>query len=157
MSWVRQYLLSVTAAAIICAIIKVITENKKSSYSVIKLLTGIFITITVVAPWRSLDFSDISSYIKNFSLEADTAVATGIEYAQEESAALIKEQVEAYILDKARTLGLELQVSVTMNADSPPMPCSVSIQGNAAPYAKERLTQYLTEEMGIPEACQTWN
>ena len=156
MEWGRQYLLSVTAAAILCAIVKGLTDKKGSPAALIKLICGIFLAITVLAPWTSINLSGLTDYMKSFTIDADAAAAEGADYAREETAAIIKSQTEAYILDKALSMGANLQVSVTLSEDTLPVPCAVTISGNISPYAKERLTLYIMDDLNIPEAQQTW-
>lgn len=156
MDGIRQYLLSVTAAAILCAIVKALTDKKGAPTTLIKLISGIFLAITVFAPLTNIDLSNLTDYMKSFTVDADTAAAVGTDYAREETAAIIKAQTEAYILDKASSLGADLQVSVTLSDDTLPVPCAVVITGGIAPYAKERLTRYITDDLNIPEAQQTW-
>lgn len=156
MAWLKQYLLSVTAAAIVCAIVKSIIDKKSPQSQIIQLLAGIFLTIAVVAPWLKLDLSAMTGYVTQFTAESDAAVATGTAYARNETAAIIKSQTEAYILDKAQTLGLEIQVNVSLSEDPLPVPTAVVLTGTASPYAKQRLTQYISENLGIGEEHQQW-
>lgn len=157
MEHIRQYLLSVIAAAILCAAVQAITQKKGASSAIIKLIAGIFLTVTVITPWTKLSFTDITEYAQTFTASAETAVSYGTAVAQEETAAIIKSRSEAYILDKATSLGLTLQVAVTVSDASPPLPESVVLTGKTSPYTKERLAHYIANDLGIPEADQTWN
>lgn len=154
--WIRQYILTITAAAIVCAGIKTLVGQKSTQATVIRIIAGIFIALTVVAPWTKLDFSNIGDYFKDFSVDAEAAAASGVSYAQAQTAAIIKSQTESYILDKAASLGICAEAEVTVSQDGLPVPYAVTIQTNAAPYTKERLRRYIVEELGIPEAQQTW-
>ena len=156
MDWIRRYIVSVTAAAIVCAVIKTLVGQKTSQATIIRIIAGIFISVTVIAPWTKMEFSDIEDYIQDFSLDGEDAAASGVSYAQAETAAIIKSHTESYILDKAASLGISAEAEVAVSQDYPPLPYSVTIQTNAAPYAKERLKRYIVEELGIPEAQQTW-
>lgn len=156
-NWIRQYLLSVTAVAIICAILKGLIDQKTGSGKMIKFLAGIFLTVTVIAPWTKLEFSDINDYIQDFTAEAESAAAVGTLYRQGELQRIIKSQTEAYILDKAASLGVELQVEVLVSDGNPPLPYAVTLEVTTlAPYTRERLRQYIANELGIPEERQTW-
>ena len=157
-NWIRGYLLSVTAVSIVCAILKVIVDKKAGQATILRLLIGIFLTITVIAPWTKVEFSDIGSYIDNFSLDASSAADIGVSYRQRELSRIIKSKTEAYILDKAVSCNAEINVDVTVSDDDPPKPCAVTVQViSAAPYARERLKLYIANDLDIPEAQQTWD
>ena len=135
---------------------KALVGKNRSTSKVIKLITGLFLTIAVITPWLRLDFSDLSGYFQEFSISADAAVESGVTFAYEETAAIIKQQTEAYILDKADAIGVDIAVDVCVSNDSPPVPYSVKLCGDIAPYAKVRLIQCISEDLGIPEVRQTW-
>lgn len=157
MGWVKQYILSVVAAAIICAIIKTLADGKSTPSYIIKLLAGLFVALTVIAPVAKLELRDITDYVQNFQISADAAVQSGISYSVTELSAIIKGRTQAYILDKAQSLGAEIVADVHLNDDLPPVPCTVTLTGQVSPYVKERLTQYIADDLGIAEENQEWN
>jgi hypothetical protein len=69
---------------------------------------------------------------------------------------IIKENLEAYILDKASALQLDVDVDIVLTEDLPPAPDSVTIIGNASPYNKQVFQAFLVEEIGIPKEQQIW-
>ena len=106
-----------------------------------------------------MDKTSITGFIVLFfrlELDAEDIVSEGEDMAVSATASIIKEQVTAYILDKASSLGLNLEVEVTMTGSSPPVPSAVALKGTASPYAKQRLQQIITDELGIPEENQSW-
>ena len=156
-NWIRQYILSVTSAAIICAVIRELVGQKSGYLKVINLIAGIFLTVTVVAPWSKLEIDEFENYIQGFSADAESVVSIGEAYRQEEMSRLIKSQTEAYILDKADSLGIALQADVIVADSDPIIPYSVTVySGSIAPYKREQLKQYIANELAIPEARQTW-
>lgn len=156
MGWVKQYILSVVAAAIICAIIKTLADGKSTPSYIIKLLAGLFLALTVVAPVAKLELVDITDYIQNFQASADAAVQSGVTYSAAELSAIIKSSAQAYILDKAQSLGAEIVAEVYLNDDLPPVPCAVTLKGQVSPYVKQRLTQCIADDLGIAEENQKW-
>lgn len=153
---IRQYLLSVTAAALLCAILNGLIGKKGAYGTAIKLVTGLFLALTVICPWMKLEIIDISSYSDDLLSEADSIAASGELMADNALAAIIKSQTETYILDKATALNLEVTAEVTMSNTDPPTPCAVTVRGIASPYAKQMLSQYIANELGIPEESQLW-
>lgn len=156
MEFVRQYMLGILAAAIICAVINSWFGTKGTHGAIIKLLSGIFMTITLISPVLKLDLSDFSGYIDEIAYEADSAVEYGKQAAGESMSAIIKSQTEAYILDKAANWELNLMVEVTLSGSDPPIPESVVLKGSASPYAKSQLSKCIADDLGISEDQQKW-
>lgn len=156
MEEIRQYLVSVTAAALLCSIVTGILGKKGSYSAIIKLLCGLFLAYTVVAPWTKIRLNDFSSYTDTLSAEAEQHVRSGEMYAQSETAAIIKMNAEAYILDKAASMGLDIEVEVTLGSSHPPLPESATIKGAVSPYAKEKLQVCFVNDLGIPKENLLW-
>lgn len=156
MEQIRQYLLSITAAAVICSIILGI-QSKKSTYSsIIRMLCGLFMAITMISPLLKVRISDYSAYFGDLQTEAEDMAAAGKQIAELEAVGIIKRNMEAYIVDKASSIGLVVRVEVTLAEYGTPYPCAVQIQGAASPYAKRQLQRWMKEELGIPEENQIW-
>lgn len=153
---IRQYLLSVILCTIICAITIHISGKTGMVPSVIKLLTGLFILYTVLSPWSKMRLTDLSSYFSDLKVDASVAVEEGKEASAQYAASIIKSELEAYILDKASSLGLDICVDVIMDESQPQLPHSVKIGGSVSPYAKQRLAQIISDELGIPKENLLW-
>lgn len=156
MGEIRQYLISVTAAAILCGIIQSIVGKKGMLAAIVKLLAGLFLSLSVISPFAKLRLADITDYTTFLSDDASEAVQAGKMAAQDALAARIKSETEAYILDKAKAWGIELAVDVIISDSDPPVPCAVTLSGGVSPYAKVRLSQMLEDELGIPKEEQAW-
>lgn len=156
MEEVRKYIISVTAAALLCGIITGIIGKKGSYCAIIKLLSGLFLAYTVIAPWTKIRLADFSNFTDDLSAEAEQYVQDGIIYAYSESAAIIKTKTEAYILDKAASMGLDIEVEVKLGSSDPPLPESAIIKGSVSPYAKEMLQVWFYNDLGIPKENLLW-
>lgn len=153
---IRQYMLSIVAASVICSIISSLINKKTSVGAIIKLLSGIFLTICVLTPFLNLDFSSFTNYFDSFSFEANEAVALGTDQTEEAVRQCIKQQTESYILDKAASLEVDLTVEVDLSSDDPPVPENVLLSVSISPYAKKRITEIISEDLGIPKENQSW-
>ena len=153
---VRQYLISVTATALICSVSTVLTEKKGAFGVVVKLVSGIFLVITVISPITKIDLSGHYSGVYNFTNDAQIVVRSGVDEAQYEMSQIIKQQAEAYILDKASSMEADITASVSLNDEKMPKPDTVTITGQLSPYAKHILMQYIEENLSIPEERQIW-
>ena len=153
---VRNYLMSVITAAILCGIVNTLIGKKSGYASVVRLISGICMMLTVISPMMKVRLTDFNSYIGSFSQQAEDAVSEGEQMANEELRTIIKSRTEAYILDKAVSLDLNVVVEVMLNNDIPPLPCAVRISGSASPYTKKALSKYIANDLGIAEEDQTW-
>ncbi len=156
MEQIRQYLLTIIAAAIFCAIVNSLFGKKGTVAATIKMLSGLFLAVTLLAPLTRIQISNLTDFFEDLDASASGVVAEGEQMAAASMAAIIKQRTEAYILDKALSLELDLEVEVTLSGANPPIPESVLLIGNASPYARGVLQRYMKEELGIPEEKQTW-
>lgn len=149
----KDYLLSVTAAAVLCGIIKEWVGKTSSASGLIKILSGIFMACTLIAPLHIMDFSELAYSGQSFAAEAEAAASIGKEMAFSEIHTVIKSKSETYILDKAAEMGVDVNVVVTVEDLAP---SAVLIQGAVSPYAKSNLSEWIVEQLGIPKEEQTW-
>ncbi len=153
---IAQYLLSVTAAAIICGITNGLLGKNKTLTPISKLLTGLFLSLTIIRPLVHVDIAGILPSSAQFSADAQRIVSDAEEFAQDQQADIIKTKSEAYILDKAISLGADLKVQITLSDEDPPVPCAIQIIGKVSPYAKTQLGQIIERDLAIPKGAQEW-
>ena len=156
MEAIRTYFLSVTAAAIICAILKGLLNQGGTPAQLVKLLSGIFLSIIALRPLAQFDLGSLADLNFDYSMDAEAAVAEGENIAADALAELIKSYTEAYILDKAQSFGVSLSVDVTISDDQIPVPQTVHLTGNASPYVKAQLSALLTDQLGIAKEDLIW-
>ena len=156
MDGLRSYILSVVAAAVLCTVVNALIGKKSTNSAVVKMLTGLFMAVTVLSPWVDLNVLDFQLVTGNISDVADAAIAQGEEMAQDALEAIIKQDTEAYILDKAASMALNIEVEVMLGSTNPPLPEKVYLKGSVSPYAKSILCQCIATDLGIPEENQIW-
>ena len=156
MSGMKSYFLSIIAASLICFVATGITDKKGIVSVAVKMICGLFLVITVIKPLTNLCFDDLSGYFNDVSQQSNAIVTQGESAAQEEMSAIIKEQVEAYILDKATVLHMDISVEVRMSEIEPLIPERVKLKGSVSPYGKQRMEQILSQELGIAKENQLW-
>lgn len=157
MGRISDYILRIIAAAIVCCVIKSLIKEKTATGRMVNLLCGILMTITLLSPIKDISFQSITSFYNNISLDASQYVNDGKMAARESVANIIKSQTETYILDKAKSLGLQIAVEVELDDSNNSVPCGALITGTASPYAKGVLETYIQEQLGIPKENQRWN
>lgn len=151
-----KYLTSVAAAAIISSVISKLYPKGRAASSIIQMMCGVFMMVTVVSPWLKLPVYDFTSYAQSFVQQADAAIDWGNAAAEEYKRTLITEKVSTYILDKAAQLDMEIEVEVILSADEQSIPCGIMIKGEVPEEKKYQMQNILEEELGIGRADQIW-
>ena len=152
----KSYILSIVIAAIICSISTSLLDGQKSAGKIARILSGVLMTVVLLTPLKRFSFELIPSYLDDITADAQAYVDEGKLSAQQDTAALIKEHTEAYILDKAKTMCLDISVEVHLD-DYNSIPCGVTLSGKLAPYEKSVLCNYIEQTLGITEEYQQWN
>lgn len=153
---IRQYLITVIAVAVICAVVRALTRKKGVTSAIVNLTSAVFLIVTVISPWTNWSYSSITEHIKDYSDLAETIVNNGVYVAQTATASIIKSKTETYIVDKAKSFGVEVQVDVTLREDALSQPEAVRIKADTSPYLKQKISQFISADLGIPEAEQVW-
>lgn len=153
MGGIKDYLISITAAAMIAGIITGIAKKSGGISSIMKLLCGLFLTVTVLHPVAGISFNRIQLYLDQMSVDADFAANIGNDAANKEMKQYITERSCAYILEKANALGASLDIEIILEDL---IPCAVEISGPVSPYAKQQLSNYIEENLGISLEDQRW-
>lgn len=153
---VRGYLLSITAAALLLALVQALLPQGAARRTA-AMVGGLLILLTVLSPLAKLDYDSLAKSIAQLQMETET-MRTGIEVGSRDlMAGIIKQRCETYILDKAGQMGLTLEVEITLSEGVDyPYPVSVTLRGAATEAQKRTLTAYITENLGIPAERQEW-
>lgn len=116
---------------------------------------GLILLLALVQPLWQLELSDIRPDFSEYARTVERRQSE-LEAAQNtELAQRIGSETEAYISDKARSLGLALTVRVTVEPgdDGVPIPVEVELTG---PRSGE-LAAWLETELGLSAERQVWN
>ena len=156
MAGIREYILSVSAAAIICGVVGALSQGKTTATQLIKLCSGIFLSLIVISPLADIDLTNFADLTFSHISAAEEAASMGKNLAVDAMTDIIKKRCEAYILDKAKALGAKITVEITVSQDEIPVPQAVVIEGNVSPFAKSQLVSLLCDQLGIPKEDQKW-
>ena len=149
----RQYVLSLTAAALLGGILlSCVPEG--SGRKILRLVCGILLTVTALKPLGQLRLPDLDALTGEYRQQAEAAVAMGQEMARLEAQEGIRNDLEAYILDKAAELGLEITPRVFL--DESGIPVSVRLEGETSSGMRQRIQTIITNDLGIPGEAQEW-
>ena len=157
MEGVREYLLSVTAGAMVCALLTGLMGQKGSVSGLHRLICGLFLCFTVMAPIVKVKINDFSNLAEDLFSQGQQYVQDGLESTRDALRQIIIDEARSYIMDKAQSYGAEVTVQITLSDSEPPVPVSCQIQGAVSPYVRQQLTLAVEAELGIPEENLTWN
>ena len=155
MEAIRQHILSLIAISVLCGIF-ILFFRGNAHAGVMKLITGVMITLTLVKPFIHGDKLKLDHFWNSFSYDSNMAVQQGIDAAESTNAAYIKEAMESYISNKAETMDAEIDAQVTLENDTLQIPKSITITGTVSPYIKRQLMDIISKDLGIPEDQQLW-
>ena len=156
MQAIREYVLGIAAAAMICAVV-LCFARKGTMEPLLKLICGLVLTFAVVKPLLSISMGHWEDLNIICQKEGEKAAQAGTELAKKTLRDIIIADTQAYILDKAQEMALSIQVTVDLSKDEPPVPESVTITGALSPYERSCLGNFMEKELGITKERQQWN
>lgn len=154
MAGLKDYLVAVCSAAILCAILKQVVGKGKLSSGTIKMLSGLFVAICIIAPWKQFSLQDLQIYNPLDTETAELFVEDGKHRTQNQIDAIITQKVEAYILEKANQLRVQVEVSVELSDEG--IPSRSIITGELTKGEREELSAFLASQIGIQREMQIW-
>ena len=154
MDGLKNYLIAVCSAAILSAIIKQLIGKSKMSSVTVNLLSGLFVAICIISPWKDFSLQDLEIYNPLHTQSGQSYVETGKRITQNQIDAIITEKVESYILEKTNQLHLQVEVRVELAEDGVPFKSIVS--GKLSPEEKKTLSAFLEKEIGVQKEMQIW-
>ena len=153
MEGIREYLLSVSYAALICTIIVMLAGEKSSAGKSIKILAGIFLIMVILKPAIQIRISDWKSFESDFWETSQQAVAEGERLALASFSAKATLSTQRLIEQEAERLGCRLDVVVVWEDNSPK---EIQLKGAVSPYAKSAITRWITNNMDLSGEAVIW-
>ena len=153
MAVLRTWLFGLTAVSLLLALAEALV-SQEGIRRVLRLAGGVLMIVVLLQPVVQIDLEDLSLSLEAYQQEVETLTE---EYAQQQETQLsagIEAELASYIWDKAQALGLNCQVSVTVEtgADGVPAPRSVDITGEYS----EALSEIIEKDLGVPREQQNW-
>ena len=148
-----QYLISIMAAAIICGIAKVVSDEKTAAGAMTRLVAGLIMAFTVIAPLVQMELGELPVLSSQILTDAENLSARGEEMAEVEANSIIMDELEAYILDKAASYGADVDVELRLLEYQP---TEIIVRGSVLPGTRQKLQQMLETDLGIPKENQQW-
>lgn len=152
----RQYLIGVIAAALLCGLVSTLIEPKSTVGVAIRLASGLLMLLAVLRPWVNLQPDGLFRWADSFAADGSGYVAEGEMLAKDFYQDSIKRQLEAYILDEAKAFNCNLTVEILLSDEVPATPQQIRLSGDISPYARQALTTSLTEKLGLSREDLIW-
>ena len=116
---------------------------------------GVILLITLLRPLAGGSDSRLRLELDRYTAAIETRQAELTEMGNTALADGIAEKTEAYILDKAASLGLTVRVTIRTEPgeDGVPRPDAAVVTG---PYSKA-LAEYMERELGLSQERQVWH
>ncbi len=153
MDAVYDHLLRILGAAILCGAANAFMSKKSTISAVVKLISGLFLAVTVIQPFVNLRLNNLPFLTADLRANAISAAQNGESMACLAYEQVIISETQAYILDKAAAMEVDLDVEVILHDQ---VPGEVILKGAVSPYAKQAISAWLEETLGIPKEAQQW-
>lgn len=155
MGALREWLLSVTAAAILCALAQGLIPPGPVR-RVGRLTAGLVMAAALLAPLASLRGVEPEQWLESWQPQEEVQ---GLEEQRDETMkSIIEEECSAYIVDKAAQLGAvcEVQVVCSSEGEGVFLPWQITVTGDLPPGQQQQLTQQIQEDLGVPPERQQY-
>ena len=149
----RSWLFGLTALSALLALAEGLV-TQEGIRRVLRLTGGVLMILVLLRPVVRMDLENLHFSLDALRQEAETLEEEYTRQQAEQLSAGIEEELASYIWDKAQALGLDCQVSVTVEtgADGVPAPRSVDITGEYS----EALSEIIEKDLGVPREQQNW-
>lgn len=155
MQSVYSWLLSIVAAGMICAISAALVRGGMPE-GVTRFTGGLLLLLAVALPLAKLDlsalFERLDAQWSARDFEAEEYEARAQKLLQEQ----VADVTQRLVLAQASSLGMEVEVCVTVSTEGLPQPLTVELFGEATPAQRTALSAYLSDAIGIPPSRQKW-
>lgn len=155
MGALKEWLLSVTAAAILCALAQGLIPPGPVR-RVGRLTAGLVMAAALLAPLASLRGVEPEQWLESWQPQEEVQ---GLEEQRDETMkTIIEEESGAYIVDKAAQLGAECEVRVVCSSEKEGvfLPWQITVTGDLSPGQQEQMTRQIQEDLGVPPERQQY-
>lgn len=157
MEFMRSWIISITVSAMIIAVAEGMMPPGVVK-KVGKLTGGLVLMLGILQPIVRLDYEELfqaANGLSEITLEAQAEQQEGNE---EMMKSIIEEELSAYVLDKAQSLGILCRVSVCCigGEGGVSVPDKAEVRGCLSSEQRRQMKRVLSEDLGILEGQQTY-
>ena len=154
MAAAREWLTAVASVTLLLSVAQLLVPPGNLR-EIASFVGGLILLAVMMQPLLKIDLSDIQMDFSSYQGAVEQRQAELENTQKEELTSLIEAETEAYISDKAKSMGLTLKVRVTAEADEGGMPVPVRVE-ITGPWSGG-LSGWLETELGLPAERQVWN
>ena len=154
MAAAREWLTAVAAVTLLLSVAQLLVPPGNLR-EIASFVGGLILLAAIMQPLLKIDLSDIQLDFSFYQGTVEQRQAELENTQKEKLTSLIEAETEAYISDKAKSMGLTLKVRVTAEADEGGMPVPVRVE-ITGPWSGG-LSGWLETELGLPAERQVWN
>ena len=153
----KQWILGITCAALIGALAEALAPPGRVKRAG-RLAVGLLLLLAVVKPLGALDYSALAEAAAGYRPDGAACEAELEEKSGAVLKAVIEERTNAYISDKAKTLGMDCTAEVTYyyGSDGEVRPEAVVVRGSWTEEQRAALSRTLEGELGIEAQRQSF-
>ena len=157
MELIRNWLIGVTAAALIAALADSLSPEGAVK-RIGKLAGGLLMLVAILKPLAGAEFSALSGVLADYQIQTELS-GSALESENERlMKIIIEEQTAAYIQDKAAELGAvcTAEVNCAAGENGTLIPVSAVIYGMLTLEQETTLRQMIADELAIPKESQQY-
>ena len=120
----------------------------------------VVLIMTVLLPLGKLDLAQYSLELAKYREMGEQLEERGSQARDSMSRTVIEQECETYIMDKAKSLGIELtevKVRAFWSSEGVWVPQSARIRSDCTESQRKRLSDVILAELGIPAENQEWS
>ncbi len=149
-----EYILADIVTGFFCGILSVFVPSSFKSW--MQFLCGIILTITLIKPFTGIQNMDIPLVSDSIREDGAHLSDEGKKIALDAMADIIRQNSQAYIMDKAAELGVSIDAEVSVSNEEIPVPVSVILHGDVSPYVRLQVESLIESGMGIAKENIRW-
>ena len=155
---IRTWIMGLTAAAFLTSIAMTLTPKGRPR-AVVSLVAGLVTIVALVAPILEFDYEAYARNLEGFEHTLEARTAEWDAAGEDLTSRIIIERSQAYIWDKAESLGLvvRIEVATARNEAGWEFPDRVWISGDYTDSQQRALSEFLAEVFGISAERQYWS
>ena len=124
------------------------------------VLCAVILATSLLTAFQSLDYDAYALELSRYREREKTFTEENMDIQQRLNRLVIEDEYETYILDKARTMGADLEtvdIQVQWNMDGLWVPYSVSITYRGEERQRDIMEDLISGDLGIPKERQYWS
>lgn len=155
----KNTLFSLMGIALTQTLLELLIEDARFR-QILRFLAGAAMAVILIGAVTDFDYDAYASALRRQEIASDWNQDRAEAERQRLDRLFIEAETEAYIMDRAETLGVSLsgvRVSFRWNSDGYWYPDRVTLTGSVPPSLRSEIADALRTELGIPEERQTWS